>query len=626
MAPDGPISWTWFDIVRTTLLRADDHYNFSSKWTGNTDNCNSFDQACIGDSLVTAGVGRPLYYNSVQACKRTKNPDEAHLVARNGQKLTTNQAIENMVSIIAFGSRGKIYSAPPNQAWLDNLGWVQLPQIDAQMWATNVTVPNMNYGFPEELGGLIYPDTPSGTYSSKWIETLKNDCPSCPWFNDKRPLTAEDPLYKLFPTNDYSKIPRLTNETQLSLFIDPAVKKETFGNTPRWFASSLFSLRRGMALGTKSKMKNHYLSIGHIHYWFGQNDKKMILRKLYGAYNYTLGSELALRRNQTPYEKSTPFDRVLMLDPRIDLSRIRDWNEFSSIITGLIQLAKLSHRVLVMPEVPCVAQWIYEKSWLGRYKNVCTVPQLWQDQGFQILTVAYPVDKESGELVGGWSRRLLGDNEPKETNFMKPEIQSWWAGQKMMTQILALISPACSHGFAIPTPDLYHWLKHSEAGKLATAKPSDSNTVFRLDPGEKDLLLQPPLDTNSPPSGMGGTVDPLNDQGWSWYDCQAAVSAKDAMREMHHYRHQPLVYIGHPVMVVPGEGGEEWGVDLDTGRLGSVSDPNGHLSKVNERIKKLSNCRAIRRNFLHKEDEGTVDLNHGVPSTIKPGECLKKKG
>lgn len=174
---------------------------------------------------------------------------------------------------MAFGSRGKVFSAPPNKTWLDSLGWTSLPPLDTSMWVSNITVPNMNYGFPEELGGRIYPDPPSGLYSSKWIETLKNDCPTCPWFNDKRPLTGEDPLPKLFPPNDYSKLPRLT-ESALNLFIDPAIKTETFGNTPRWFASSLFSLRRGLSLGPKAKMKSDYLSIGHIHIWFGQVSAK----------------------------------------------------------------------------------------------------------------------------------------------------------------------------------------------------------------------------------------------------------------------------------------------------------------------------------------------------------------
>lgn len=162
VAPDGPVAWVWFDIIRTALSRADDHFEFTKKWTGNNDNCNNFDQALIGDSLVTAGVGRPLYYNHVMACKRPRdNPEEAHFVARNGQRLTTNQVVENMMSLMAYRGRGKFYPGTPNKEWLDQLGWLpEIPAIDAEMWSVNITIPNMNYGYPEELGEALLASLP----------------------------------------------------------------------------------------------------------------------------------------------------------------------------------------------------------------------------------------------------------------------------------------------------------------------------------------------------------------------------------------------------------------------------------------------------------------------------------
>jgi hypothetical protein len=440
-------------------------------------------------------------------------------------------------------------------------------------------------------------------------------------------LTGEDPLSQLF-NNDYSKL-KVSNESQRNLFIDPAMKRETFGNMPKWFAASLFNHRRGMSLGPGAKMKNSYLSIGHIHYWFGQTDKKMSIRKFYGAYNYTLGSILAARRNETPYERVTPFERVLVLDPKIDLSRLRDWKEFASIIMGMFQVAKLSHRVLVMPEVPCEAQWTYDRQWLGKYTNICMAPTLWQDHGWQILSIIYPVDKESGELVGGWgwSRRRLMADEPKDTAFLKPEVQAWWSSQKYMAQIMALVSPACSHQHAIPTPDYHHWIKYSEPGKRASSKPSDSNSAFRVDPSQQDLLLKPPVDINKAPSGLGGTVDPLPENGWSWYDRQAAVSARDAIREMHRLRSEPVVFLSHPVMLVDGEGSEDlFGVDIETGASNKVQDPNGLLHTINERIKEgFPNCRALRPTFQNHENEEMVSTNHGIPSVVSQTGMLMKK-
>ena len=94
-----------------------------------------------------------MYYNHVQACKRPRqNPDEAHFAARNGQKLTTNQVVENMMNLIGYRDRGRFVSGKPNKDFFDQLGWSEMPAGDAEMWVANLTIPNMNYGYPEEIG------------------------------------------------------------------------------------------------------------------------------------------------------------------------------------------------------------------------------------------------------------------------------------------------------------------------------------------------------------------------------------------------------------------------------------------------------------------------------------------
>lgn len=42
----------------------------------------------------------------------------------------------------------------PDAAWLERTAGIhELPEGDAGVLATNLTVPNLNYGWPEELGG-----------------------------------------------------------------------------------------------------------------------------------------------------------------------------------------------------------------------------------------------------------------------------------------------------------------------------------------------------------------------------------------------------------------------------------------------------------------------------------------
>ena len=613
--PDGPVAWLWMDAIRTVLLRADDKYNMSSKWTGNHRNCQDDDQAIIADSLLTAAAGRPLYLRYVWFCKLLPGGIlGSQLMAKNGQRLSIQQAHANMEVLADAGSRGKRISVLPNRTWMDQIGWIDIPEIDTRSLVANITIPNLNYGFPDELGGIIYPELPSGKYSSKWIETLKNDCPKCPWFNERRPIHGQDPLDDLFPNGDHSKLQKLTNDPARNLFIDPAIKQETFGYLPRWLSTSLIHQRRGMSSGPNAKnQESGYLSVGHIHAWGEDIPNKMTIRKLFGGYNYSLGALLAARRSEVPYETVKPFNRVIALDPKIDLSRVREWGELASILTGLIQIARLSKRVFLMPSIPCSAQYIYDQEWLKQHKpsNVCLPPFLQDDHSIPLIT--YPVDKESGELVGGWSRRLSGLDE--NVNYLTPEAKYRWQSFSYFVAVPKLLSPQCTkQGRGIIDPDFHHWLKSSDAGKKATIKPTSLNTVFRVHPDEPGLLLDPPLGSNRAPKGPGGTIDPSPLQGWSWYDRQAAVPASEAIRELESVRDQPLIFLSHPVRIVPTstghKGAEEIKIESEEGKVIKV-DPNTLLSKAKLSIYGMRRCRAINLSV------------HGLPSTLIPGEGLK---
>lgn len=605
VAPDGPIAWVFYDTIRTILYRADDDYNFSSRWMGHHRNCQNDDQAIIADSLLSAAVGRPLYQRYIWFCKILGNLVH-HLSLSNGQTITLSQAYRNMEVLGDAASRGRRFSILPNKSWLDKLGWLNIPTIDSETLMANLSVPNMNYGFPPELGGSIY-DPPSGRYSNSWEETLKSDCPSCPWFNDKRPLHEADPLDLLFHgPNDRLELQKLANESMRDLFIDPNIKQESFGYSPRWFSSSLVHQRRGMAVGPAA-MNMGYLSIGHIHAWGEHIPSKMTIRKYYGAYNFSLGAALAARRNETPYETVKPFDRVIALDPTIDLSRLRNIGELASIVTGLIQLAKLSHRVFLIPEIPCYAQFIYDRERLSRdVVDMCSPPIL-SDQD---ILISYPVDRETGELLGGWSngRRIRGNSNHEGEPYLKPNISEWWINHTQYKVALPLLlSQHCTkQAGGIIAPDLHHWLKTSEAGKRAIAMPSDSNRVLRVDPDEPRLHLHPSLDSPQPAKrGKGGTIDPLPDLGWSWYDVLAAVSVTDAMQEMRRVRDEPLVFVSHPVRIIPSTNGKSKETEIEhLDEVLTSRDPDAVFTKVKLAVYGLRRCGAISLSV------------HGIPTSF----------
>ena len=125
--------------------------------------------------------------------------------------------------------------------------------------------------------------------------------------------------------------------------------------------------------------------------------------------------------------------------------------------------------------------------------------------------------------------RKLHQNIPRETNLLTKEEQQFWSNQTYMSILPGLVEPACIHrARAIIAPDFYHWLKSSEGGRRAELQPSIINSAFRLAENETGLLLDPPLNPDGPnTSGVGGTVDPLPHDGWSWFERMAAVPVRD---------------------------------------------------------------------------------------------------
>ena len=284
------------------------------------------------------------------------------------------------------------------------------------------------------------------------------------------------------------------------------------------------------------------------------------------------------------------------------------------MMTGLIQLAKASRRVLVIPQLPCRTQWIHEHSELKRYDDICSIPTFARFDGSHYWPFVYPVDRLSGELVGGWSSRSRRRLKSEET-LLDPHQSKWWSDQILMATLPAMIDPHCINSMrAIVYPDLHHWLKHSEAGRRSAPSPSNKSLAFKVSPGQEGLHLRPGVSHNET-RGLGGTIQPSESDGWSWFDVIASVTMKDALKEMYRLRDQPLVWLGHPMMLAADD---------------NTTDADGLkrkelLDKINSRIinqmpgpYNLLHCRSVHTNFRADQDpkDPFVDLHHGKRTTV----------
>lgn len=136
--------------------------------------------------------------------------------------------------------------------------------------------------------------------------------------------------------------------------------------------------------------------------------------------------------------------------------------------------------------------------------------------------------------------------------------QWWWYKQRYVTMLPALWDPGCTMAHnAIIGPEFYHWLKFSSHGRHARVRQRRSNTVYRLHAQQSTRLKlnpPPPPGGNSNAVQPGAVVPPSNTSGWSWYDVQAALPASQVVEAMKAVQDVALVYVDHPVMVVPDAG------------------------------------------------------------------------
>jgi hypothetical protein len=504
--------------------------------------------------VISAAAGLRLSPNLAAVCKEGYN-----FTNKLGEVVNTSMVMETILAIADPHSRMNESQELPDSI-LQSIGLDadHIPDLDRSFSHGFLTVPNLAYGFPEILGGRGWPDGPQGNYSLDFENMLKEDCPKCPWWKEERPL---DESIKL-------ELIQLKGRQRLVIPMDPDIKPERFALTPKWLSSGLLVARRGTIVGLNSNRQG-YPAMGHIHRWLTLNGGfyyKLDSRKLYGRYNWTVGAALKEKYGYASVYASGRLgfesSRLLALSPSIDLARTRSWEEVANIILGLFEVARLSNRVALIPQIPCKSPWLRgldlsDDAISALYgtartstvhlilealnalrRNTCHGLELQSDE--TEMDVFFPVDAK-GELIGGWARKLLKRRDHMHSHDI---LDPFWRSHRHSVADLYMFSEFCIQMPAMLPPEFFHWLKHDEVGKEAKAEPDKSNTVFLVSEDDSELQLQPPVS-----NATKGVLTASSDQGWSWHDVTVKLPSADVLREMDKLKSVPLVYMGHPVLV-----------------------------------------------------------------------------
>ncbi|KAJ9513992.1 hypothetical protein QJQ45_021064, partial [Haematococcus lacustris] len=515
-----------------------------------------------------------------------------------------------------------------------------------------------------EITLRLFAEVPNGSYSSAWHAQLRDDCPDCPWWDEQRPLKGgRDSLVPeaLGPAGDLKG-----HQATPGQFVDEHIPKEIVGQAPAWFVHSMTLHRFGTWLGPGVAPLGSHMVIGHVHGWRKQQSQgyKIVVRKMTGRYNWTLAAQLTAPK--APYMVAQPGSslKLLALAPHIDLERPGRVQHHragapavdgAKLATGQFSdsgistcappprssqqeqppltrcssasaspehspaalAALLSKRVAVLPQLPCETPWLHDQKMDDEHRPTdqrCIAPLFSGPNQDWPAPLPFPITPVSKQLLGSWTHwsncsnnlGLLPRDPPLDVEAAQHDSQ-FWAKQRYSTTLTYLMDQSCAGdvGGLLP-PEYAHWLQ-CEAPAGTQVHSSSSNTVLQVSPNDRRLHLQP----SSWPGGErfrlapGSVLQANTSRGWSWRDVQVSVSTREVARQLHQVAQQPLVYLGHPILLAPPRPGDRAGeVDSKAGEgtarhlrtdqlaVGDVEARGGRYRRVMKRLRG-SFCRAM---------------------------------
>ncbi|KAJ9513699.1 hypothetical protein QJQ45_015444 [Haematococcus lacustris] len=293
------------------------------------------------------------------------------------------------------------------------------------------------------------------------------------------------------------------------------------------------------------------------------------------------------------------------------------WHALWLTLMFTVQAALLSKRVAVLPQLPCETPWLHGQKMDDEHRPTdqrCIAPLFNGPNQDWPAPLPFPITPVSKQLLGSWTHwsncsnnlGLLPRDPPLDVEAAQHDSQ-FWAKQRYSTTLTYLMDQSCAGdvGGLLP-PEYAHWLQ-CEAPAGTQVHSSCSNTVLQVSPNDRRLHLQP----SSWPGGErfrlapGSVLQANTSRGWSWRDVQVSVSTREVARQLHQVAQQPLVYLGHPILLAPPRPGDRVGeVDSKAGEgtarhlrtdqlaVGDVEARGGRYRRVMKKLRG-SFCRAM---------------------------------
>eukprot|EP00798_Chlamydomonas_sp_ICE-L_P007560 gene7560-712_t len=292
-------------------------------------------QSFLDDSLHSTIAGVPITKSALSECASRSWESEGGLSKGNAVRL-------QLEKLKCDGAITEVRRELPNSF----PSHPKLAESHTKFRMATLRVPNA-HGHPAgmpELGGPIY-STLGGNFTDLYFRQLKDDCPDtekCPWWKDEKEEDEE----------------AASSNTEL------------FGFVPKWMAASAADLNHGYLTPLDYSRPRQVMV--HYHYLaFARAPWKVTASKVYDSFDWKLSKALHAKDDTHkklapgPYISGTIPKRVIAMSPHVMLSSTRDRREFKQITAGLVQLAILSNRTVVYPDVPCKTAWMHKDGDVG---------------------------------------------------------------------------------------------------------------------------------------------------------------------------------------------------------------------------------------------------------------------
>eukprot|EP00798_Chlamydomonas_sp_ICE-L_P012380 gene12380-15572_t len=233
--------------------------------------------------------------------------------------------------------------------------------------------------------------------------------------------------------------------------------------------------------------------------------------------------------------------RLLALHPDIDLNKLKSMKEWQELVIGLSQIAHVSNRAVVFPDVPCNVSWLQDVEKRNNDPDQL-IPFHLKDQWFPRSILAGGPSPTGPKICPGSNAtrpRVKNEDIAKCTSFMV-------AFDDCLDEVREDMAKCTS--FMVSVDDC-----HSEGKGMLEVEFEHLLQFYRehlpLEPGSHNTLFPPAL-PKALAAGASSSQHPLGPrQGTSPASQILVLDNEQVKHAMSSLRHQRIVYLGHPVQL-----------------------------------------------------------------------------